>query len=320
MELRGFHLLHKKGILGINKRNALYTLACNERRRYPLVDDKVRTKELAIRYGLKVPELYGVIRYHHQIPDILTISRAHPDFVLKPAMGSQGEGILLLSRREGDRFERPNGQHLSTDDLLHYVSGILSGLYSLGGQDDKALIEYRIELHPVFQAVTSYGIPDVRIIVYKGVPVMSMLRLPTRESNGKANLHQGALGVGVDMGTGTTLDGVHNNRTVHLHPDSGRPIAGIVLPYWRQILGIAALAYDMTKLGYLGVDVVLDRTAGPMVLEFNARPGLSIQIANHAGLLPRLDAVDRIEPAGVSLEERVGLGLEIGSKAYTPNQ
>lgn len=307
--------MRKKGILGINKRNALYTLACNERRHYPLVDDKVRTKELAMRYGLKVPDLYGVIRHHHEIPDILAISRAHPQFVLKPAMGSQGEGILLLSRRENDRFERPNGQSLSADDLLHYVSGILSGLYSLGGQDDKALIEYRVELHPVFESVTFHGIPDVRIIVYRGVPVMSMLRLPTRESNGKANLHQGALGVGVDVSNGSTLDGVHHDRTVHLHPDSGQPIAGITLPHWEEILRIAALAYDMTRLGYLGVDVVLDRTAGPMVLEFNARPGLSIQIANHAGLLPRLDAVDALAPADLALAERVRVGQEIAGGA-----
>lgn len=303
--------LSEWGILGINKRNAHYTLACNERRYYPLVDDKARTKELAIRHGISVPELYGVIHCHHQIPEILEITRLHPQFVLKPAMGSQGEGILLLSRLEDGRFERPNGQRVSPDDLLHYVSGILSGLYSLGGQDDKALIEYKVELHPVFEPVTFCGIPDVRIIVYQGVPVMSMLRLPTRESNGKANLHQGALGVGVDVGQGITLQGVHHDRSVHLHPDSGQPIAGITLPYWPEILRIAALAYDMTRLGYIGVDIVLDRSAGPMVLEFNARPGLSIQIANHAGLLPRLDAVDAAAPGNLAMEERVRLGREI---------
>jgi alpha-L-glutamate ligase-like protein len=306
-----FHRLRKWGILGINKRNAHYTLAHNERRYYPLVDDKARTKELAIRHGITVPELYGVIHCHHQIPQILEISRLHPQFVLKPAMGSQGEGILLLSRHDDGRFERTNGQMLSADDLLHYVSGILSGLYSLGGQDDKALIEYQVENHPVFEDVTYRGIPDVRIIVYQGVPVMSMLRLPTRESNGKANLHQGALGVGVNLSEGITLHGVHHDRSVHLHPDSGRPIAGIMIPYWQEILRIAALAYDMTGLGYLGVDVVIDRTAGPMVLEFNARPGLSIQIANHAGLLPRLEAVDAAAPAQLALEERVRLGQEI---------
>jgi D-alanine-D-alanine ligase-like ATP-grasp enzyme len=46
-------------------------------------------------------------------------------------------------------------------------------------------------------------------------------------------------------------------------------------------------------LGYLGVDVVLDRIRGPLLLEANARPGLAIQIANHAGLGARLAAVGR---------------------------
>ena len=46
-------------------------------------------------------------------------------------------------------------------------------------------------------------------------------------------------------------------------------------------------------MGYLGVDIVLDRKQGPMLLEANARPGLAIQIANGQGLIPRFEAVDR---------------------------
>ena len=53
--------------------------------------------------------------------------------------------------------------------------------------------------------------------------------------------------------------------------------------------------------------MVLDKEEGPMVLELNARPGLAIQIANGAGLLPRLQ---HIESLGTQLiypspEERV---------------
>ena len=36
--------LRREGILGINGRNARYTLKANPRRLYPLVDDKLRTK------------------------------------------------------------------------------------------------------------------------------------------------------------------------------------------------------------------------------------------------------------------------------------
>ena len=50
---------------------------------------------------------------------------------------------------------------------------------------------------------------------------------------------------------------------------------------------------------------------GPVILELNARPGLAIQIANRAGLMPRLDAIERTWQAGRSVEERVALGRDV---------
>jgi alpha-L-glutamate ligase-like protein len=306
-----FNALKNIGILGINQRNADFLLLVNPRKYYPLVDDKLLSKQLAIKKGINVPELYGTIQYHHQIGSVLKKAATHDQFVVKPSMGSGGEGILVIVGHDEDRFEKASGETISSEDLMHYISGILSGLYSLGGQDDKALIEYKVEVAPVFEKVAYRGVPDVRVIVYKGVPVMSMVRLPTRESDGKANLHQGAIGVGVDLSEGVTLLGVHHDRVVSRHPDTNHPIEGIKIPHWNQILGIAVLSYEMTGLGYIGVDVVIDKEKGPMVLEFNARPGLSIQIANQRGLFPRLNAVDAETVEELSVEERIHLGQQI---------
>ena len=41
---------------------------------------------------------------------------------------------------------------------------------------------------------------------------MAMLRLPTKASGGRANLHQGAIGAGVDLVTGVTHHAVLKNR------------------------------------------------------------------------------------------------------------
>lgn len=306
-----FHRLRNSGILGINRRNANYTLAVNPRRYYPLVDDKLLTKELAIKNDIQVPELYKVIRHHYQIADVFEVARRHQRFAVKPSRGCEGQGILVLKALSSGGFERASGKVLVPEELGYYISGILSGLYSIGGQDDKALIEYKVESTPVFEMVTYRGVPDVRIIVYRGVPVMSMLRLPTKESNGKANLHQGALGVGIDLSSGVSLIGIHHNRIITSHPDTGNPVAGIAIPYWEEILTIATNCYEMTGLGYLGADVVIDRDKGPMLLELNARPGLSIQIANGQGLLPRLDAVDAEKTDGLSSAERMLLGKTI---------
>ena len=66
--------LQKRGVLGINGRNTLYTLAYNPRHLYPLVDDKLRTKVLAQKAGIAVPELYAVVQIEHQVqalPELL---------------------------------------------------------------------------------------------------------------------------------------------------------------------------------------------------------------------------------------------------------
>ena len=121
---------------------------------------------------------------------------------------------------------------------------------------------------------------------------MAMVRLPTRLSGGKANLHQGAIGVGVNIGTGKTLGGVFHNDAIDYHPDTMNPIVNIQVPYWDKILEIAAGCYELTGLGYLGVDIVLDKEQGPVMLELYARPGLNIQIANREGVLKRYHTIE----------------------------
>lgn len=302
--------LKRKGVLGVNKRNADYTLRMNPRRFYPLVDDKAQTKELALQNGIGVPELYGVVQVEGEVKKIPAMIADREDFVIKPSHGSGGEGILVVSGRTGDKFRKADGRILSVDELNHHVFNVLSGLYSLGGQPDKAIIEYRVKFDPTFEHISYLGVPDIRIIVFLGVPVMAMVRLPTRMSDGKANLHQGAIGAGIDMSTGITISAVWGNDIVEEHPDTGNPVTGVVIPNWRELMELAARCHEMTGLGYQGVDIVLDRDKGPLMLELNARPGLNIQIANKAGLLHRLDEIESHRPSLGSLPDRVTFAME----------
>jgi alpha-L-glutamate ligase-like protein len=298
------------GVLGLNRRNADYTLNYNQRRLYPLVDDKLRTKQLAEEAGMAVPELYGVVEAAHEIRHWSDLLKGHPDFVVKPARGSGGEGVLVISGRLKDMYRVTNGELVSQSELNYHVLNILSGMYSLGGLPDKALVEYRVQCDPVFDSVTYQGVPDIRIVVFLGVPVMAMVRLPTRMSRGMANLHQGAIGSGIDMATGTTLTGVWKNNIITEHPDTGIELTDLKVPKWENLLHLASRCYELTGLGYQGVDLVLDRDRGPLILELNARPGLNIQIANHAGLLPRLKVVEQLRERLHSAEDRVAFSQE----------
>jgi len=287
--------LRKIGVLGLNERNADFIARLNPRRLYPLVDDKVLTKKLALDAGMAVPDLYGVIAHQGEVRRFADIVSERESFVIKPARGSGGDGIIVVtgrSKRKRDTFRLSNGVFVSEGEILHHISNTVSGQYSLSGSRDAALIEYCVHFDPTFAEVSYQGVPDVRVIVYRGYPVMAMVRLPTRASDGKANLHQGAVGAGVDLGSGMTLTGVLGNELVDEHPDTGALVAGLEIPNWDFILESSARGYDVTGLGYLGVDMVIDNERGPLILEMNARPGLNIQIANRAGLLERIALVE----------------------------
>lgn len=302
--------LARNGVIGLNKRNADYVLLYNERRYYPLVDDKILTKEIAERVGIGVPTLYGKIECPHEADNFPNIVANRTEFVVKPAHGAGGDGILVVVGRSGDRFRLADGSTLSTEDIVFHINNIMGGAYSLGGQPDKALVEYCVHFDPVFEHVTYSGVPDVRIIVFLGVPVMAMVRLPTRVSKGKANLHQGAIGAGVSIPTGHTLTAVQKNSIVEEHPDTNAPVMGVEIPSWDTLLEMAARSRDLTHLGFQGIDVVLDEERGPLLLEINARPGLNIQIANREGLRHRLDAVSENIAKLESVADRIDFARE----------
>ncbi|VEB32068.1 glutathione synthase/ribosomal protein S6 modification enzyme [Legionella pneumophila] len=215
-----FRRLKNHGVLSINQRNTDFVLRYNPRKLFPLVDDKLKTKKLALKAGIAVPALYDIIETEQQIKSIETRFASYNDFVVKPARGSGGDGILVFKDKVYGRYRQINGKLTTVQELSYHLSCLLSGAYSLGGSSDYAIIEKRVVVDPVFAEVSYEGIPDIRIITLLGYPAMAMVRLPTRLSGGKANLHQGAIGVGVDLATGKTLGGVFQNDTIDYHPDT----------------------------------------------------------------------------------------------------
>lgn len=311
--------LRRSGVLGLNERNADIIMRLNPRRLYPRVDDKALTKELALAAGMAVPDLYGVIVHQADVRNFASIVADCDSFVIKPAQGSGGDGILVVtgrSDRKRHSFRLSSGVSISEGELKHHISNIVGGQYSLSGTRDKALIEYCVKFDPTFAEVSYQGVPDIRVIVYRGYPAMAMVRLPTRASDGKANLHQGAVGTGVDMSSGETLSGVLNNLLVEEHPDTGALVAGLKIPEWEFILESSARGYEVTGLGYLGVDMVIDREKGPLILEMNARPGLNIQIANGTGLAHRIARIEELYDKNLGPAERAAVAMrEFGVSA-----
>ena len=276
-------------VLGINARNLLYVHGLNPRRHFPLADDKIKTKAILKSALVPVPETLAVLSNVSEVMEARGLLSGAGDFVIKPARGRRGGGILVITGAQADDFIGSDGGPLSWEDLRRAMGDILFGVHSFG-RDDRVLVERRIRAHPGLGGLASHGLPDIRVILLRGDPIMAMMRVPTRASGGRANLHQGALGVGLRLADGLAERCIHNGESVGTHPDNGAPVVGHTIPIWAGVIDVARRAAAALPLPYLGVDVVLTDSDGPLIMEVNVRPGLEIQNVNGRGLRGDLEA------------------------------
>ncbi|MEN8228475.1 MAG: sugar-transfer associated ATP-grasp domain-containing protein [Bacteroidota bacterium] len=274
-------------VVGINRRNIEFIYPNNNREDYRIADDKALCKTLLQNEKIPVPETYTLIEHLWEVDEKLLVLDTLENFVVKPSMGSGGNGILILQKHAGG-WITPDGSPYNRERLIMHMAGILYGAYS---QDhaDKVIVEERLVPHPFFSDIYEKGIPDIRVIVKHDNPVMAMLRIPTRISKGKANLHQGATGIGIEMESGRLGYGTYKNRRITAHPDSGVEFRGLVIPQWKEMVTISKNTAGLVPLKFLGIDIILDAQTGPLVIEINARPGLQIQNSNSMGLLEALE-------------------------------
>lgn len=282
------------GILGINARNLLYIKPYNKKKVIRLADDKLKTKHFLSARGIPVPKLYGVIKDKEEL-EKFDFGALPNSFVLKPNFGYGGEGIIVIVNKREEYWVTEGGKKYTKEDLKEHILDILDGRYSIANMSDWAFFEQRIITHDSLKPYSSEGLPDIRVVVHNLIPVMAMLRLPTYESEGKANLHMGGLGVGVDIAKGEATYITYKNKIIDEIPGVG-PIRRFKIPFWDEILMIASRVQLMTNLGYLAADIALDQN-GPVLLEINARAGLSVQIANLAPLRKRLERIEGVKVA-----------------------
>ena len=322
-------------ILGLNARTQLYSYRFNSRAGKKVADSKIQTWRVLKKTGVPTPK---VIKRFKKASDVFSYNwEKLPDaFALKPSRGLGGEGIIVIKKRALANIQKKNGktklvkersawittqrERITADDLKLHVLDILEGAYSMGSEPDVAFVQDYVGRHKIFRKLAYRGTPDIRVIVFKKVPVMAMLRLPTKESKGRANLHQGAVGVGIDIGTGITTRAVWHQDYIGKKPGSNKKLHGIKIPHWNTVLMTAVNAQIASELNYIGVDVVMHPEKGPMVIEINAQPGLQIQLANKTGLRKRLEKIDDLEVINAEHGVRIARAIFTEKFAYQVTQ
>jgi alpha-L-glutamate ligase-like protein len=287
-------------ILGLNARARLFSYTYNTPRGKKIAGSKLLTKKYLKRAGVPIPEIYA--KFSHP-RDLINFDWGSlpSSFALKPNKGLGGEGIIVVKKRAPGQAQAKQAwittqrRRVTVEDLKLHVLDILEGAFNASNAPDIAYFEEYVGRHKAFRKYAYRGTPDIRVIVFNKVPIMAMLRLPTKESAGRANLHQGAIGVGVDIVTGITTRAIWHGKYIRYKPGTKRKLHGIKIPHWTKVLEMAVVCSEAAGLGYVGVDIVLHPEKGPMVLEINYQPGLQIQLANLAGLKKRLERVEDLE-------------------------
>ncbi|RME15333.1 MAG: hypothetical protein D6797_06775 [Bdellovibrio sp.] len=275
---------NQEKVLGLNKRNVFFVKALNRRSDFPLANDKILAKNFFESIDVPVAKTFFTLNSLFEISKIYEDLKKLPGFVIKPANGSQGNGILVIKGFENDQYVTVSGRTISPKGMQYELSSILFGKYSLG-RPDSVLIEERLIPDEEICFGVNLGLPDIRLIFIKEKLKASMLRLPTQESKGKANLHQGGIGVGIDLDTGTTSHAYYKGRYISYHPESGCSLIDHQIPMWKELVSFAEEIAKKSPLKFIGLDATLDRNRGPVFIEMNARPGLEIQNVNYRGIM-----------------------------------
>lgn len=55
-----------------------------------------------------------------------------PGFVIKPAQGSGGKGILVIVKHKDGVYVKPSGAEINKEDVERHITNTLAGLFSLG--------------------------------------------------------------------------------------------------------------------------------------------------------------------------------------------
>lgn len=297
-------------ILGLNARNLNFIRAYNLMKAKRLADNKLLTKKFLKTAGVPVPDLIATIKTKEKLENF-DWSKLPDSFVLKPNAGFGGEGIIAVykKKKRPECWVKTDGSFITNDDIKTHILNIFDGTFSRLYLPDTAFFEEKIECSKTLKPYAYCGIPDIRVIVFNMVPVMAMLRLPTENSGGKANLHQGGIGVGIDIASGITTNAILDDKIIEYLPNTDLKLSGIKIPFWKEILVLAIKAQGASGLGFLGADIAIDKNKGPVFLELNARPGLSIQIANMEGLLGRMRRVEGLKIKNIERGVNVGMNL-----------
>lgn len=192
--------------------------------------------------------------------------------VLKPVVGGGGAGISFLERR-GNAFAI-NDEPVTAAELRTWLTRRRNDLIS-------DFVVQAPELAALYPRTTN----TIRLLTMwdRGEPFVAsaVLRIGNAASYPVDNGLMGGFAAGIDLQSGRVSKAVsfpNKSRQANwysVHPDTGRPIEGLVVPHWDRITAtMMQVCRHVPYLRYIGWDIVVTAD-GFKLIEGNHYPGLS---------------------------------------------
>lgn len=255
-------------------------------------DDKLMSYAVLDGLGHAVPGLYALhhawrtygrqpaLRDRQAVEGFLRNGMTYP-FFGKPVDASSGMGVaaVLGYERDGDSLVFPGDRRMTVPDFATVAGG-----YARRGYMFLELLRP----HPAIVALCGDRLCTLRLVVLReggDVTVQAAVWKVAAGSNMADNNQYGGNALApVDVATGLVGRVVTGNGPdeveLAVHPDTGKPFAGFVLPDFAEAKRLCVEAtLALPGLPWLGWDIALT-PAGPVVVELNTAGGLTL--AQHA--------------------------------------
>ena len=288
------------GILWMNKRYLKYIRALNPKKDMKLADSKLKTKKLLQDLDIPNPKVLDIISNRKQLKNYDFSKFIWQDFVIKPNKWSKWKWILICNMIN-EKIIKVSWNLIDIDNFKKQIADILDGRYSMTTWNDVSFIEEKIIPWDGFSIFCEYWLADIRLINMKLVPIMAMLRYPTKESGWKANIAAWWIWFWIEIAS-WKINTMYYNKKIYTKefPEEYKHFMWIQILYWDDILLYSSQIQYFTNMWYLWFDWTISKN-WPNLIEINAMAWMEIQLVNWEWLENRFK---KVEDLNISLPSK----------------
>ena len=190
------------------------------------------------------------------------------DLFAKPARGKCGQGLKLFKYEESDCYRSDDGILLTHDELLYCISEC--------SRESPYILQERLFNHQAISELHPGALCTTRVVTCRAPAgsvehLASIFKMP-RSKCINDNLTTGGIAIAVDETSGVLGRGITKDLAadrVDRHPDTGRKIVGVRIPYWHQLIQLCLQAHEaFPTFPFVGWDVGVTEN-GPVLVEGN---------------------------------------------------